>query len=262
MGSVASPGDLFDLSGEVALVTGASTGLGRRFAKVLASRGAKVVLCARSVDKLDSLKAEIEHDGGHALAVALDVSDTSAIGPAFDAAEAAFGTVTIVMNNAGIAKPARALEVSEEDWRKILSVNLDAVWYVAQEAGRRMAEAGKPGTIINTASVLGFFVDSGLASYAVAKAGVVQMTKALALELARFKIRVNAIAPGYFLTEINRSFLESEAAQPTIQHIPQRRVADPQELDGTIMLLASAKASGYMTGSTIVIDGGHMLVGA
>ena len=262
MSDIPSPAELFDLSGEVALVTGASSGLGRRFAKVLASRGASVVLCARSADKLETLKSEIEFAGGKAVCVALDVSNAKAIAPAFDAAEAAFGTVTIVANNAGIAKPARALEMSEEDWRAVLAVNLDAVWYVAQEAARRMIAADKPGTIINTASILGFLVGSGLSSYAVAKAGVVQATKALAIELARNNIRVNAIAPGYVLTEINREFFESEASADTIRHIPQRRIADPSDLDGTLLLLASNRASGFMTGSTIVIDGGHMLVGA
>ena len=262
MSDLPSVADLYDLTGEVALVTGASSGLGRRFAKVLAHQGAKVVLCARSKSKLEVLKAEIEFDGGKAACVPLDVSNPAAIARAFDAAEAAFGTVTILFNNAGIASLNRALEMSEEDWRSVLSVNLDAVWYVAQEAARRMAASGKPGTIINTASILGFLVDTGLASYAVAKAGVVQATKSLALELARHNIRVNAIAPGYVLTEINREFFESDASAEVIQRIPQRRIADPSELDGTLLLLASNKASGFMTGSTIVIDGGHMLVGA
>ncbi len=261
MGDLPNPAEMFDLTGEVALVTGASSGLGRRFAKVLAGQGAKVVLCARSTDKLDTLKSEIEFAGGKAACVALDVADSSAIAPAFDAAEAAFGTVTILANNAGIAKPARALEISHDDWRSVLAVDLDAVWFTAQEAARRMAAAGKPGTIINTASILSFLVSSGMASYAVAKAGVVQATKALALEVARHNIRVNAIAPGYVLTEINRSFFDTDAGQAVIQEIPQRRIGDPADLDGTLLLLASTRASGFMTGSTIVIDGGHMMVG-
>jgi len=261
MSDLPSVTEMFDLSGEVALVTGASSGLGRRFAKVLAAQGAKVVLCARSTDKLDAVKAEIEFARGDAACVALDVSDAKGITAAFDAAEAAFGTVTILINNAGIAKPAKAIDMSHQDWRTVLAVNLDAVWFVAQEAARRMAAAGKPGTIINTASILSFLVGKGMASYAVAKAGVVQATKSLALEVARHNIRVNAIAPGYVLTEINRTFFDTDAGQDVIKTIPQRRIGDPADLDGTLLLLASAKASGFMTGSTIVIDGGHMMTG-
>lgn len=261
MSTVPSADELFGLKGEVALITGASSGLGRRFAEVLAAYGAKVVLCARRTERLESLKSEIEAAGGEAACVALDVSDKGAIAQAFDAAEKAFGTVTVTLNNAGIAKPERALEISEADWRAVLDVNLDAVWQVAQEAGRRMAAAGRPGTIINTASILGFAVSANLASYAVAKAGVVQMTRALALELARHDIRVNAIAPGYILTEINRDYFATEAGQAAMKKIPQRRVPDPSALDGTLLLLTSVKASGFMTGSTIVIDGGHLLTG-
>ncbi len=253
--------DLFDLTGEVALVTGASSGLGRRFAEVLAAQGAKLVLCARSTGKLDTLKSEIEAGGGTAHCVALDVTDSTAIASAFDAAEAKYGTVTIVVNNAGIANPKRIVQMTEEDWRSVLSVNLDAVWYVAQEAARRLIAADKPGTIINTASILGFLVGFGMSAYAVAKAGVVQATRSLALELAHSNIRVNAIAPGYVLTEINRAFFDTDAGQEVIKGIPQRRIGKPADLDGTLLLLASAKASGFMTGSTIVIDGGHMLVG-
>lgn len=262
MSPLPSAADMFDLTGEVALVTGASSGLGRRFAEVLAAQGAKVALCARRTDKLETLKAEIEAAGGTAQCFALDVADTNAVAATFDAAEAAFGTVTITLNNAGIAKPARAIETSQDDWRAVLGVNLDAVFYVAQEAARRLIDAGKPGTVINTASILGFAVSPNLSSYAVAKAGVVQMTRTLALEWARHNIRVNAFAPGYVLTEINSDYFETDAGQAAIKEIPQRRVADVSELDGTLMLLASSKASGFMTGSTIVIDGGHLLVGA
>ena len=261
MAALPSVTEMFDLTGQVALVTGASSGLGRRFAKVLASQGAKVVLCARSTDKLEAVKSEIEFDRGRAVCVALDVSNSAGIAKAFDAAEAAFGTVTILVNNAGIAIPGRAIDMKHDDWRTVLSVNLDAVWFVAQEAARRMAAAGKPGTIINTASILSYLVGHGMASYAVAKAGVVQATKSLALEVARHNIRVNAIAPGYVLTEINRSFFDTDAGQATIQNIPQKRIGDPSDLDGTLLLLAATKASSFMTGTTIVIDGGHMMTG-
>ena len=261
MTDVTQAADLFDLTGEVALVTGASSGLGRRFAEVLAAHGARVVLAARSTGKLAQLKSSIEARGGKAHCVAFDVSDSAAIPAAFNAAEAAFGTVTIVLNNAGIAITKSALNMSQEDWRKVMAVDLDAVWYIAQEAGRRMKAAGKAGTIINTASIAGFTVGFGIGAYAVAKAGVIQATRALALELARSGIRVNAVAPGYILTEINRDYFDTDAGQEMMTHIPQQRIGDPADLDGTLLLLASPRASGFMTGSTIVVDGGHMLTG-
>lgn len=250
--------ELFDLTGEVALVTGASSGLGWNFSRVLAAHGAKVVLAARRVDKLEELKAEIEADGGSAVCVALDVADKTQIGPAFDAAEDAFGTVTILVNNAGIAEEKWALETPEDSWRRVMDVNLDGVWFTAQAAAKRMVAAGRQGNIINIASVLGFRVAPTLASYAISKAAVVQLTQALSIELARNNIRVNAIAPGYILTEINREFFESGADNEIIKTIAQRRVADPSELDGTLLLLASNKASSFMTGSTLVIDGGQI----
>jgi 3-oxoacyl-[acyl-carrier protein] reductase len=251
---------LFDLTGEVALVTGASSGLGRRFAKVLAAHGASVVLAARRRERLDRLAEEIAADGGRSYGVALDVTDRAAIAEAFDAAEQAFGTVTLLVNNAGISGSLkRGLEISEEDWRALMAVNLDAVWFAAQEAARRMMSAGRPGAIVNIASILGFRVGANLAPYAVAKAGVVQMTCALALDLARHDIRVNAIAPGYIVTEMNEQFFSSPPGEAMLQRIPQRRIGDPSDLDGTLLLLASRRASGFMTGSTVVVDGGHML---
>jgi 3-oxoacyl-[acyl-carrier protein] reductase len=251
---------LFDLTGEVALVTGASAGLGRRFARVLAAHGASVVLAARRRDRLDRLAEEIAADGGRSHGVALDVTDRAGIAQAFDAAEQAFGTVTLLVNNAGISGTLkRGLELSEDDWRALMAVNLDAVWFVSQEATRRMVSAGKPGAIVNIASILGFRVGRNLAPYAVAKAGVVQMTCALALDLARHDIRVNAIAPGYIVTEMNEEFFSSPAGEAMRQRIPQRRTGDPGDLDATLLLLASRRASGFMTGSTVVVDGGHML---
>ncbi len=251
--------DLFDLTGEVALVTGASSGLGERFAQVLAANGAKVVLAARRIDRLEALVEKIRAEGGQAIAVELDVADQSAIAPAFDAAEAVFGTVTILVNNAGIDGQSPPLDMTPEQWRKVMSVNVDGVWFCAQEAARRLVAAGKPGSIINIASVLSFRAARTLSAYATSKGAVRQMTHNLALELARYNIRVNAIAPGYILTEINRDFFETPGGQAMIKRIPQRRIAEPSELDGTLLLLASSKASGYMTGSTVVVDGGHML---
>lgn len=251
--------DLFDLTGEVALVTGASSGLGERFAQVLAANGAKVVLAARRIDRLEALVEKIRTAGGQAIAVELDVADQPAIAPAFDAAEVTFGTVTILVNNAGIDGQSPPLDMTPEQWRKVMSVNVDGVWFCAQEAARRLVAAGKPGSIINIASVLSFRAARTLSAYATSKGAVRQMTHNLALELARYNIRVNAIAPGYILTEINRDFFETPGGQAMIKRIPQRRIAEPSELDGTLLLLASSKASGYMTGSTVVVDGGHML---
>ena len=249
--------DMFDLTGEVALVTGASSGLGNRFARVLAERGARVIVAARRRDRLDNLCTDIAARGGTAHAVQLDVADRTSITACFNEAEKVSGTVTLLVNNAGISGQAKALEMSDKDWRGLMAVNLDAVWYCAQEASRRMVAAKVPGNIINIASVLSFRVAASLAAYAVAKAGVAQMTGALALELARHNIRVNAIAPGYILTEINRAFFEGPGAEAMIRTIPQRRVGEPRDLDGTLMLLASNKASAFMTGSTIVVDGGQ-----
>ena len=251
-----SAAEIFDLTGSVALVTGASSGLGVRFAEVLAENGAVVVLVARRADRLDALKARIEKSGGRAVAVEADVRDRKAMELAYDAAEKAFGTVTILINNAGVVHSGRAVELAEEEWRRVLSTNLDAVFYWAQEASRRMLAAGKGGAIVNIASVLGFNPDKGVAAYATAKAGVIQLTKALAIELAFKGIRVNAIAPGWIVTEINSDYLAGSGATMTRQ-IPIGRFGEPRDLDGPLLLLAS-DAGRYMTGTTIVADGGQL----
>lgn len=249
---------LFDLTGEVALVTGASSGLGARFAQVLAANGAKVALVARRKDRLDALCEKIASAGGKAIAVQADVLDRAAMLRAFEAAEAAFGTVTVLVNNAGDAQAVRALDMSAEEWRRILSLDLDSVFFWSQEGARRMLAAGKRGSIVNTASVLAFGASKGVAAYAVAKAGVVQLTKALALELAFKGVRVNAIAPGWFVTDINRAFLESEMGQQMKRAIPMGRFGAEGDLDGALLLLAS-KAGAYVTGATIVADGGQVV---
>jgi 3-oxoacyl-[acyl-carrier protein] reductase len=249
---------IFDLTGKVALVTGASSGLGVRFAEVLAENGAEVVLVARRADRLDAVKAKIEKSGGRALVVEADVRDRAAMQRAFDAAEKAFGTVTVLVNNAGIVQSKRAVEIAEEDWRRVLSTNLDAVFYWAQEAARRMLAAGKGGAIINIASVLGMSPDNGVASYATAKAGVIQLTKALAIELAFKGIRVNAIAPGWIVTEINRDYLASERGAAMKRQIPMGRFGEDRDLDGPLLLLAS-DAGRFMTGATVVADGGQVV---
>jgi 3-oxoacyl-[acyl-carrier protein] reductase len=249
---------IFDLSGKVALVTGASSGLGARFTEVLAENGAAVVLVARRADRLATLKTRIEKAGGRAVAVEADVRDRAAMQRAFDAAEKAFGTVTILINNAGVVHSGRAVELTEEDWRRVLSTNRDAVFYWAQEAARRMLAAGKSGAIVNIASVLGLNVDKGVVAYATAKAGVIQLTKALSLELAFKGIRVNAIAPGWIVTDINRDYLAGEQGAAMKRQIPMGRFGEESDLDGPLLLLAS-DAGRYMTGTTIVADGGQLV---
>lgn len=251
-------GTIFDLSGQVALVTGASSGLGARFAQVLAANGAKVALVARRKGRLDELCERIVAAGGNAVAIEADVLDRTAMLRAFDRTEAAFGTVTILVNNAGAAQGVRALDMSADEWRRVLSLDLDPVFFWSQEGARRMLAAGLTGSIVNTASVLAFGVSKGVAAYAVAKAGVMQLTKALALELAFKGVRVNAIAPGWFVTEINRGFLESEQGEKMKRAIPMGRFGAEGDLDGALLLLAS-KAGAYMTGATIIADGGQVV---
>lgn len=249
---------LFSLAGTTAFVTGASSGLGRHFARVLAGAGAGVALAARRLDRLLQLEAEIRAAGGKAWAVGLDVTDRASVASAFDAAEAAAGPVTILVNNAGVPSGSFFIEASEKEWRDVMAVNLDGVFRVGQEAARRMAEGGAGGSIINIASILGFGVIKSLAAYAASKAAVVSLTKSMALELARDRIRVNAIAPGYFSTEINANFLTSDAGRRLLSRVPLGRAGELAELDGPLLLLASS-AGAFMTGSVITVDGGHRL---
>ncbi|HTQ84491.1 MAG TPA: SDR family NAD(P)-dependent oxidoreductase [Pseudolabrys sp.] len=250
--------DMFSLKSRVALVTGASSGLGRQFARALADNGAAVALVARRVDRLKALKDEIEAKGGRAVAIEADVTDRAAMARAFDAAEKAFGTVTVLVNNAGIAHGGRATDMTAEEWGKVLATNLDAVFFWAQEAARRMLAAKKQGSIVNVASVLGLMVAKGAVAYATAKAGVVQMTRALAVELAFKGVRVNAIAPGWFVTEMNDDYLMSEKGDAIKREIPMGRFGNEGDLDGALLLLAS-DAGAYITGTTIVVDGGQVI---
>ena len=253
-----SAAQIFKLDGQVALVTGASSGLGVRFAEVLAENGAAVVLVARRASRLAAVQAAIEKSGGKAILVEADVRDRTAMQAAFDAAERQFGTATILVNNAGVAHADRAVEMPEEEWRRVLATNLDAVFYWSQEAARRMLAAGQGGAIVNIASVLGFGVAKGVIAYATAKAGVIQLTKALALELAFKGIRVNAIAPGWIVTELNREFLGSEKGAALKREIPVGRFGEERDLDGPLLLLVS-DAGRFVTGTTIVADGGQMV---
>jgi NAD(P)-dependent dehydrogenase (short-subunit alcohol dehydrogenase family) len=249
--------ELFDLTGRVALVTGASSGLGLRFAQVLAANGAAVALVARRAERLKDAKAKIERTGGKAIAIAADVLDRAQMSSAFDRAEAALGTVTVLVNNAGVAHATRATDLTEEEWNRVIRTNLDAVFFWAQEGARRMLAANKKGAIVNIASVLGFGVSKGTIAYATAKAGVIPMTKALGLELAFKGVRVNAIAPGWFVTEINREYLEG-AGKGLTRDIPVGRFGQDGDLDGALLLLAS-DAGSYIAGATIVCDGGQMV---
>ena len=248
---------LLSLEGKAALVTGASSGLGRHFAAVLAEAGAKVVLAARRIERLEELAAELQSNGRDAHAVAIDVTDRDSVNAGFDAAEEAVGPLSVVVNNAGIADPAYFTSMSEESWRGVLDVNLDGVFRVAQEASRRMQATGG-GSIINIASVLGLGVVKSLAHYCSSKAAVIQLTKAMALELSRSGIRVNALAPGYISTEMNSDFLVSDDGQKLLSKVPMFRAGQLSELDGPLLLLAS-DAGSYMTGSVVSVDGGTLL---
>jgi len=249
---------LFDLTGQVALVTGASSGLGVRFAEVLADAGAAVALVARRADRLTAVRDRIETGGGRAVAIAADVTDRAAMTRAFDAAEQAFGTVTVLVNNAGVVASGRAVELSEADWRRVIGTNLDAVFFWSQEASRRMLAAGRGGAVVNIASMLGISVTKGVAPYAVSKAGVIQLTKALAVELAPKGIRVNAIAPGWIVTDMNRDYLASERGAAIKDEIPAGRFGEAGDLDGALLLLA-CDAGRFITGATIVVDGGQVV---
>jgi 3-oxoacyl-[acyl-carrier protein] reductase len=250
--------ELFNLSDRVAMVTGASSGLGARFATVLAENGAAVALVARRAERLTELKRKIVAAGGRAVTITADVLDRAAMTRAFDEAEKALGTVTILVNNAGVAHAGRAVDLPETEWRRVLSTNLDAVFYWSQEGAKRMLAAGRKGAIVNIASVLGFGVAKGVVAYATAKAGVIQVTKALGLELAFKGIRVNAIAPGWFVTELNHDYLTSPQGQALTRDIPVGRFGQDGDLDGALLLLAS-NAGSYIAGATIVCDGGQMV---
>ncbi len=251
-------GDRLRLDGKVAMVTGASSGLGRHFADVLAGAGAKLVLTARRIDRLQTAADEIEAAGGTAFCATMDVTDRKSITAAFDEGEKALGPIGVLINNAGVAATAAALDVEPDDWDAVVDTNLSGAWWVAQEAARRMVAAGNGGAIVNIASIVGQRQAGGLVSYAAAKSGLIQVTKTMALELARHNVRINALAPGYIGTEMNKEFFASEAGQRLVRRIPQRRLGDLADLDVPLLLLAS-DASTFMTGSVVTVDGGHLV---
>ena len=247
----------FRLDGRIVLVTGASSGLGTHFAHLLASAGARVALAARRADKLQALVDSIATAGGEARALSLDVTDSASVRICFDELTS-WGAPDVVVNNAGITVTRPLLEQTEEDFDSVIETNLKGCWLVATEAARRMVAAGRGGSIVNIASILGKRVVGGVAPYAISKAGVVQTTKAMALELARYRIRVNALLPGYVVTDLNRDFLTSEAGDKLRSRIPSRRFGELTDLDGPLLLLAS-DAGAAMSGSTVAVDGAHLV---
>jgi len=246
------------LAGRHALVTGANGSLGSHFAQTLARAGADVAVTARRIDALDPLVDEIAQFGRRAVPLALDVTDAASVAQAFDDAAQALGAITIVVNNAGIAITKPLLDHTEDDWLTVIDVNLNGAWRVAQAAARHMVAHGAGGSIVNVASILGLRVAAQVPSYAASKAALIQLTKAMAVELARHRIRVNALAPGYIETALNRDFFASDAGKAMIKRVPQRRIGTPGELDGALLLLAS-DAGSYMTGSVVTVDGGHVV---
>jgi NAD(P)-dependent dehydrogenase (short-subunit alcohol dehydrogenase family) len=251
---------VFEINDQHVLVTGGSSGFGRHFGQFLASNGAKVTLAARRAEVLASAVDEIKASGGTAQGVLLDVTLGEKIDDAMAQAEMQFGPIHAVVNNAGVTATKPALDQDERAWDNVVDTNLKGVWLVAQAAARRMIANKVKGSIVNVASILGIRVAGAVAPYAISKAGVIQMTKALALEWARYGIRVNALAPGYFATELNDDFFESENGKTLIKRVPQRRLGQLSELDGPLLLLIS-NAGSFMTGSVVAVDGGHLVSG-
>jgi NAD(P)-dependent dehydrogenase (short-subunit alcohol dehydrogenase family) len=250
--------DLFKLDGKVALITGAGSGLGRQFAETLSDAGASVVLAARRREKLEETAELVRKKGGKAICLELDVTDSLSVTNCVRETTSEFGTPDILVNNAGIAKQAFLTDISEDDWDAVLDTNLKGVFMVAQAVAKSMINADKHGSIINIASVLGLRVSKALGSYIAAKSAVVQLTKAMAIEWSRYNIRVNALAPGYFITEINQEqFADGSAEEFLMRRVPMSRVGDLREIAGPLLLLAS-DAGSYMTGSIIAVDGGHV----
>ena len=249
----------FDLTGRVALVTGGGSGLGRQFALTLAEAGADVVVTGRRREPLEDTAAMItDNYGRRAAIVEMDVTDTASVDAGVAAAADALGAPHIVINNAGISREAFALQMSDKDYDAVIETNLNGVYRVARAAGRLMAEGGQGGSIVNIASILGRRVAPMLAAYSAAKAGVIRLTEALAVEWVRYGIRVNAIAPGFFVTDINRDFFGTPQSDKMMQRVPMRRPGALPELDGAVLLLSS-DAGAYMTGTTITVDGGHSI---
>lgn len=251
--------DRFSLAGKTVLITGASSGLGHHFAGVLASAGARVVLAARRMDKLRARIDELQGQGFEAACIEMDVRSSESIRHGFEQAEEAFGMPDVVINNAGMEPGVFTyITLEEEDWDAVMDTNVKGVWMVSREASRRWIERKQGGNIVNIASILSYRQQKGVTPYAVSKTAVIQLTKQIALEGARYGIRCNALAPGYFLSAVSATLLESEAREAFLKPIPQRRTGELEDYDGALLLLAS-EASAHMTGDSIVVDGGHLV---
>jgi len=246
--------NIFSLAGKVALVTGASSGIGHCVAKGLAAAGATVVVAARRTERLHALVSEIDKAGGKALAVTMDVTDRDSVNSAFETAELQLGTTNVIVNNAGVADTNNFLKITDESRDFVMSTNFNGVWNVAQEAGRRLVEAQQPGSIINIASILGLTSKPGQSAYCASKGAVIQLTRALSVDLIKHHIRVNAVAPGWFKTEINDAYFETQAGQEYIQRMPARRLGQLEELIGPIIMLAS-DAGSFVNGAVLPVDG-------
>jgi NAD(P)-dependent dehydrogenase (short-subunit alcohol dehydrogenase family) len=248
------------LAGRHALVTGANGGLGSHFARTLAKAGADVIVTARRVDALDPLVDEIARLGQRAVPVTLDVTDAASVARAFEAGAQALGTINVVVNNAGIAITRPLLDHTEDDWLQVIDVNLNGAWRVAQAAARHMVANGAGGSIVNVASILGLRVAAQVPSYAASKAALIQLTKAMALELARHRIRVNALAPGYIETPLTAHHLAQPGKRDELEsQVPAGRLGTPEELTGPALFLSSRHAQ-FITGHVLYIDGGRTLV--
>lgn len=245
-----------DLSGANAIVTGAGSGLGRHFALTLARAGARVALCGRRPEPLAQVVREIEAFDGRALPVTLDVTSAGSVAACVKAAEQELGAIAILVNNSGIVVDKPALEQTEADWDSVMDTNLKGAFLMAQEVARHMVRLGHGGSIVNIASILAERAAARVVGYAASKAGIAHLTRALAVEWARHSIRVNAIAPGYIETDMNREFLSSAAGQSIAKKVPMRRFGRPEDLDGALLLLCSP-AGAYMTGSVVTVDGGQ-----
>lgn len=248
--------DLFDLEGRVALVTGASQGLGRRFALTLAKAGATLALAARGADRLAAVAAEARALGGRVETFAVDVRDKARVDETAAAVAGSLGPIRVLVNNSGIAVTRRLLEVTEQDWRDVVDTNLTGAWFVGQAVARHMAEHGQGGSIVNVSSLLGHRTTPGVIGYNAAKAGLDHITRQMAADLARHRVRVNALAPGYIETEMNRDYFRSDQGKALIARIPERRLGQEGDLDGPLLFLAS-DASRYVTGQVLGVDGGH-----